>query len=113
MSHRVDAIRRERLIEILKNKGSRTAQDISLLMDVVGQNKLFATLTEYAQKEICKNMTYLFVKRDRILLREGDESNHYYMILRGCVGVYKLDPKQQQAIKKGNVPGFYESWTET
>ena len=87
MSHRVDAIRRERLIEILKNKESRTAQDLSLLLDVVRSNKLFSTLTEFAQKEICRNMTYSFVKRDRLLLKEGDPSNHYYMILRGCVGV--------------------------
>lgn len=95
--HRAEAWKRTRAIEVLKSRppGTRTEKEIDYLMSLLKTISFFNSETfqqsPAMQRDICKHISYLPVKEDRLLFCDGDPPDHFFYILRGCVGVYKSD----------------------
>lgn len=70
----------------------RTAQDVDIIMSVVGSWPAFMQFvnTEQERREICRRITLEEYERGDIVIKQGDEPDAWYLIFSGGVTVYQF-----------------------
>lgn len=83
-----------------------TNVDSSMLMPILKQIPLFATLDENAHKEIIAHIILMYYPANYQLFKEGDEGDALYIVKTGQVSIYH-EPKEAGDLPK-KVAEIYE-----
>jgi len=87
-----------------------TNADSSILLPILRQIPLFATLDENAHKEIISRIVLMYYPANYQLFKEGDEGDALYILKRGQVHIYH-EPKDASELPKKiadiNDKGFF------
>jgi CRP-like cAMP-binding protein len=113
---RVGLFKRDAAIMILREKThvDRTKDDIRVLDALIEENEFFRTLDLRIRSELCKQMTYVCLEPNETLFRQGEESDAFFLILAGQVGVYikqQLEAQGKQLVKDVLVATIHEGGT--
>eukprot|EP00397_Hematodinium_sp_SG-2012_P001210 GEMP01001211.1.p1 GENE.GEMP01001211.1~~GEMP01001211.1.p1 ORF type:complete len:982 (+),score=222.67 GEMP01001211.1:851-3796(+) len=88
-SQRMESDVRQRAIEALKiSPDKRNPKELSDLQEFLGTVAFFRRYPQRIVAEICKHVIYWECKINRILFQQGENSEHFFLILTGTVGVY-------------------------
>lgn len=77
---------------------SDTNVDSSMLLPILKQIPLFATLDENAHKEIIAHIVLMYYPANYQLFKEGDEGDALYIVKKGQVSIY------HEAKEAGDLP---------
>ena len=98
---------RERAFSVLKYKASaeRTSADVELLERLVSNNPFYAKLEKQVRQEVCRTMTYGGFDTMTPVVRQGDEADKCFVLLKGSVGVWiGFEAKRESIQGRRNVP---------
>ena len=73
--------------------------DSSMLIPILKQIPLFATLDENAHKEIVAHIVLMYYPNNYQLFKEGDEGDALYIVKKGQVSIYH-EPKEAGDLPK-------------
>eukprot|EP00746_Dinoflagellata_sp_MGD_P065424 gnl/MRDRNA2_/MRDRNA2_27264_c0_seq1.p1 gnl/MRDRNA2_/MRDRNA2_27264_c0~~gnl/MRDRNA2_/MRDRNA2_27264_c0_seq1.p1 ORF type:complete len:1647 (-),score=334.48 gnl/MRDRNA2_/MRDRNA2_27264_c0_seq1:12-4952(-) len=99
----------QKAVEIIKsappvghsgNRPRYRPKDLALLCTLVEGNANFGHMPLKTIQQMMNVAAYLHKPADRIIFREGDEGDMFYIVLSGKVGVYKEPPKEQNEQEK-------------
>merc|ERR1719161_2426640 len=82
------------------NRPRYRPKDLALLCTLVEGNKNFSHMPLKTIQQMMLVASYLHKVADRVIFREGDEGDMFYIVLSGKVGVYKEPPKEQNEQEK-------------
>ncbi|CAE7263303.1 SSPO [Symbiodinium pilosum] len=87
---------RLRAIQTLRFKApdQRSSEDVALLVKLFHGNKFFDEQEDTVLHEICRSMSYVEVKRQHIIIKQGDVADMCYILLKGAVGIWVNEQKQ-------------------
>ncbi|MBP7670860.1 cyclic nucleotide-binding domain-containing protein [Candidatus Gracilibacteria bacterium] len=82
------------------------AADSSLLLPILKQIPLFATLDENQHKEIIQHIVMMYYPLNYTLLRQGEEGDALYIIKKGQVDIFK------EPLTEGDLPSSLATITD-
>lgn len=99
----------QKAVEIIKsappvghtgNRPRYRPKDLALLCTLVESNPNFGHMPQKTIQEMMLVASYLHKEANRVVFREGDEGDMFYITLSGKVGVYKEQPNEKDEQEK-------------
>uniref|UniRef100_A0A7S1ZND8 cGMP-dependent protein kinase n=1 Tax=Ditylum brightwellii TaxID=49249 RepID=A0A7S1ZND8_9STRA len=93
------AIDVEHLVKPSLNPNTKkTEQDIRFIEETLtdGENFVFEFISHEHRTELIKHMECICVRKDGVIIRQGDEGDYFYVIKEGAIDVYVSEEQQNQ-----------------
>ena len=89
----------EKIIKITK-KHNKESEDSKLIDTCLSKHFFFSCLEKQARSEIIREMSQCSIPKDKIIFKQGDIGNYYYIISEGSVELI-INGEKKKEIKKG------------
>lgn len=92
------------MFKIIK-KHNKECQDSKLIEDCLLNHFFFQNLEKQARSEIVKEMTLVFIEKNKVLFKENTMGNYFYIIKEGTVELVVKDTQIKKKITNGKCFG--------